>query len=57
MELQWVGMTSQIPLFFYNPLTFSYYQLPAFRLDQSILPITNLLNPHHFDGGLTYGLL
>ena len=42
---------------FYNPITSSYYRPPAFRLDESRLPITNFPNYLRFDGGLTCGLL
>ena len=44
-------------IIFYNPITSSYYRPPAFRLDESRLPITNFTNYLCFDGGLTYGLL
>ena len=44
-------------IIFYNPITSSYYCYPAFRLDESRLPITNFPNSLCFDGGLTCGLL
>ena len=44
-------------IIFYNPITSSYYLPPAFRLDESRLPITNSPNYLRFDGGLTCGLL
>ena len=42
---------------FYNPITSSYYRPPDFRLDESVLPITNFPNSLRFDGGLTCSLL
>ena len=44
-------------IIFYNPITSSYYRPPAFRLNESRLPITNFLNSLLFDGDLTCGLL
>ena len=44
-------------IIFYNPITSSYYRPPAFRLDESILPITNFPNSLRFYGGLTCGLI
>ena len=44
-------------IIFYNPITSSYYHPHAFRLNESIIPITNLPNSLRFDGGLTCGLL
>ena len=44
-------------IIFYNPITSSYYLPPSFRLDESILTITNLINSLRFDGGLTCGLI
>ena len=40
-------------IIFYDPITSSYYRPPAFRLDESILPITNFPNSLRFDAGLT----
>ena len=44
-------------IIFYNPITSRYYLPPAFRINESRLPITNFTNSLRFDGGLTYGLL
>ena len=44
-------------IIFYNPITSSYYRPPAFRIDESRLPVTNFTNSLPFDGGLTCGLL
>ena len=41
----------------YNPLTSSYYRLPAFRLDESRTPINNSPNSLRFYGGIKCGLL
>ena len=44
-------------IIFYNPITSSYYRPPAFRLDESRLPITNFPNSLQFDGGLDCDLI
>ena len=44
-------------IIFYNPITSSYYHPPAFRLDESRIPITNFPNSLRFDVGLTCSLL
>ena len=44
-------------IIFYNPIMSSYYRSPAFRPDESRLPITNFPNSLRFDSGLTYFLL
>ena len=42
---------------FYNPITRRYYRPPAFKLDETRLPITNFPKSLTYDGGLTCGLL
>jgi hypothetical protein len=42
---------------FYNPITKRYYRPPAFKLDESRLPITSFPKSLSYDGGLTCGLL
>ena len=42
---------------FYNPITKRYYRPPAFKLDESRLPVTSFPNSVAYDGGLTCGLL
>lgn len=44
-------------IIFYNPISKSYYRPPAYKLDESRLPITNFPKSIKFDGGLTCGLL
>ena len=51
----WYDRSNSISL--YNPITSSYYLPPAFKLDESRLPITNFPNSLRFDGGPTCGLL
>ncbi|KAL7538082.1 hypothetical protein ACHAWF_005990, partial [Thalassiosira exigua] len=44
-------------IIFYNSLTRSHYRPPAFRLDESRLPVTNFPTSIKYDGGLTCGLM
>ena len=41
---------------FYNPITHSYYQSPAFKVDAGRLPVTNFPTSIKYDRGLTCGL-
>ena len=41
---------------FYNPLTRSCYQSPAFWLEEGQLPVTNFPKSIPWDGGLICGL-
>ncbi|KAL7541560.1 hypothetical protein ACHAWF_006964, partial [Thalassiosira exigua] len=49
--------TKTNPIIFYNPITKSYYRPPAFRLDESRLPVMNFPQSIKYQGGLTCGLL
>ena len=42
---------------FYSPVTRQYYRPPAFKLDESRLPVTMFPQHIHYDGGLTCGRL
>ena len=55
IDVGWDDRSNSI--IFYNPIMSSYYRPPAFRLDESRLPITNFPSSIRFDGGLACGLL